>query len=112
MRPTEPANFKSFYRSLDASAKKPFAEAAKTTVRYIETHLVYARKIPSPTRMEWLHQACLQFGAQFSKADLIAFFYEPNKDREIKGKDAVDSAIASDDAQPPTAGEIDEDTPK
>lgn len=98
MDTTEPADFKSFYRSLDADAKKRFASSAKTTTGNIEAHWVYARKIPGPTRMERLYAACIEFGADFTKAQLIAFFYEPNKDREIKTKE-VDRAAASDDAQ-------------
>jgi hypothetical protein len=97
----EPADFKGFYRSLDADAKKHFAVAAKTTTGNIETHWVYARKIPGPTRMERLFCACVDFGAVFTKAQLIAFFYESNKDRAIKSKDAIDKAAASDDVQPP-----------
>jgi hypothetical protein len=113
MDTNEPADFKSFYRSLDAESKKRFAVAAKTTTGNIEAHWVYARKIPGPTRMERLFSACLQFGANFTKAELIAFFYEANKDREIKTKDAVDRAAASDDVQNPTGGSVDEgDTQK
>lgn len=100
----EPADFKSFYRSLDADSKKRFAAAAQTTVGNIESHWQYARKIPNPTRMERLYAACVQFGADFTKAQLIAFFYETNKDRAIKTKDAVDEAAASDDTQPPVGG--------
>jgi hypothetical protein len=98
---TKPADFKGFYRSLDAESKKRFAAAAKTTTGNIETHWVYARKIPGPTRMERLYVACVDFGANFTKAQLIAFFYEPNKDRAIKTKDAIDNVAASDDTQPP-----------
>jgi hypothetical protein len=104
MDPIEPADFKGFYRSLDAESKKRFAASAKTTIGNIETHWVYARKIPGPTRMERLYATCVEFGAQFTKAQIIAFFYEPNKDRAIKSKDAVDKAAASDDVQPPVGG--------
>ncbi|PRE20316.1 hypothetical protein [Burkholderia multivorans] len=99
----KPADFKGFYRSLDAEARKRFAELAQTTVGHIETHWQYARKIPNPTRMERLYMACVQFGASFSKPELIAFFYEPNKDREIKTS-ALDRMKASDDVQPPAGG--------
>ena len=102
----EPADFKSFYRSLDADSKKRFAAAAQTTVGNIESHWQYARKIPNPTRMERLYAACVQFGADFTKAQLIAFFYETNKDREIKTKDAVDNAAASDDVQNNPGGTV------
>ncbi|TCK39677.1 hypothetical protein B0G84_5017 [Paraburkholderia sp. BL8N3] len=101
MNTTRPADFKGFYRSLDAEARKRFADSAKTTTGNIEAHWVYARKIPGPTRMERLYAACLEFGASFSKPELIAFFYETNKNRAIKTKDAVESAAASDDVQPP-----------
>jgi hypothetical protein len=104
---TLPADFKSFYRSLDRDQKVTFAAEAGTSTRYIETHLVYARKIPGPTRMEKLYAACVQFGATFTKAQLIAFFYEPNKDREIRTKDVIENVKASDDAQPPVGGSSD-----
>ncbi|MEM5371330.1 hypothetical protein V4C53_35595 [Paraburkholderia azotifigens] len=100
----EPADFKGFYRSLDAESKKRFAAMAQTTIGNIETHWVYARKIPGPTRMERLFAACAEFGAQFTKSQLIAFFYEPNKDRAIKSKEAIDRVAASDDVQPPVGG--------
>ncbi|HDR9497086.1 TPA: hypothetical protein QDC06_000274 [Burkholderia cepacia] len=96
----EPADFKRFYRSLDADARKRFATAAQTTVGHIETHWQYARKIPNPTRMERLYGACIQFGADFSKAQLITFFYEANKDREIKNS-ITERVESSDDTQPP-----------
>lgn len=99
----EPADFKGFYRSLSAEAKKEFASAAQTTVGHIEAHWQYARKIPNPTRMERLYQACVQFGAEFGKAQLIAFFYEPNKEREIKVRDVADRVSTTDDVQPPVA---------
>lgn len=108
MDTNEPADFKGFYRSLDAESKKRFAAAAKTTTGNIEAHWVYARKIPGPTRMERLYSACVEFGANFTKAQLITFFYEPNKDREIKTKE-VDRAAASDDTQPPV-GSTDDDS--
>jgi hypothetical protein len=103
MDTTEPADFKGFYRSLDSEARRRFAEAAQTTVGHIETHWQYARKIPNPTRMERLYAACIQFGADFTKAQLIAFFYEANKDREIKSS-TIDRVKASDDTQPPVGG--------
>lgn len=106
MDTTEPADFKGFYRSLDADAKKRFATSARTTTGNIETHWVYARKIPGPTRMERLYATCIEFGADFTKAQLIAFFYEPNKDREIKSSIA-ERVKASDDVQTPTGGESD-----
>lgn len=106
MDTNEPADFKGFYRSLDTESKKRFAAAAKTTTGNIEAHWVYARKIPGPTRMERLYAACLEFGANFTKAQLIAFFYEANKDREIKTKDAVDKSAASDDVQNNPGGTV------
>lgn len=98
---TQPTDFKSFYRSLTSEQKKSFAEQAGTTPRYIETHLVYASKVPGPNLMERLYNACVEFGASFTKTELIEFFYEPNKDRERKSSIAERNA-ASDDAQPPS----------
>lgn len=102
----EPADFKGFYRALSADAKKEFASAAQTTVGHIEAHWQYARKIPNPTRMERLYQACVQFGANFGKPELIAFFYEPNKEREIKAREVADRVSSTDDVQPPVATSV------
>lgn len=100
---SHPTDFKTFYRSLTKEQKTEFASDVGTTNRYIETHLVYARKIPGPKLMERIYAACIKFGADFSKADLIAFFYEPNKDREVKCG-TTDRAASSDDVQPPVGG--------
>ncbi|WP_186215893.1 hypothetical protein [Burkholderia gladioli] len=74
-------DLKTFYRSLSAADKKLFATAADTTTDYIETHLVYARKIPRPESMERLVEACEQFGAPFDKAALLLFFYPDHSGR-------------------------------
>ncbi|MGE8451751.1 MAG: hypothetical protein ACN6OP_14225 [Pseudomonadales bacterium] len=69
-------DLKSFYRSLPVEQREAFAKAANTTTVYIETHLVYARKIPRKAGMDALWVACSKFGACFSRQDLLAFFYE------------------------------------
>jgi len=68
-------DFKSFYRSLPPERREAFAQAANTTTVYIETHLVYARKVPRKASMDALWGACRQFGAAFSREELLAFFY-------------------------------------
>lgn len=68
-------DFKSFYRSLPAERKEAFAKAANTTTVYIETHLVYARKVPRKASMDALWKACHEFGATFSREELLAFFF-------------------------------------
>jgi len=100
MDTTNTADFKTFYRSLDADAKKRFAHAAGTTPKYIEVHLVYARRIPRPDKMEQLFAACQEFGATFDIGQLIAFFYAESKVLKGKTVDPVDEAAASDDVQP------------
>jgi hypothetical protein len=104
MDTTYPADFRSFYRSLDAEQKKRFAQAAGTTPKYIEVHLVYARRIPRPDKMEQLFAACQAFGATFYLGQLIAFFYAESKVLKARVVDPVDEAAASDDAQNPTGG--------
>jgi hypothetical protein len=100
MDTTNTADFRSFYRSLDADARTRFAKAAGTTPKYIEVHLVYARRIPRPDKMEQLFAACQAFGATFEIGQLIAFFYAESKVLKGKAVDAVDEAAASDDVQP------------
>ncbi|MGF6837020.1 hypothetical protein QF001_000887 [Paraburkholderia youngii] len=111
MHTTNPADFRSFYRSLDADAKRRFADAAGTTPKYIEVHLVYARRIPRPDKMEQLFAACQAFGAPFDLGQLIAFFYAESKALKTKTVDSVDEAAASDDTQGDAGGEA-ESRPK
>ncbi|QYY30263.1 hypothetical protein K2O51_23110 [Cupriavidus pinatubonensis] len=68
-------DFKAFYRSLPVERRAAFASAANTTTVYIETHLVYARKVPRKASMDALWRACADFGAPFSREELLAFFY-------------------------------------
>jgi hypothetical protein len=68
-------------------------------------------KLPRPQLATSKRIGCthgsLEFGANFTKAQLIAFFYEPNKDREIKTSIA-DRIKSSDDVQP-TGGSVEKD---
>ncbi|WAL81503.1 hypothetical protein OYT13_16825 [Pandoraea sp. XJJ-1] len=75
MNTSDTEDFKAFYRSLSATDKRRFAQEAGTTTDYIETHLVYARKVPRKQSMDRLFDACKNHGAKFDKAGLIAFFY-------------------------------------
>lgn len=68
-------DLKTFYRSLSPDRKEAFARAANTTTVYIETHLVYARKVPRKASMDALWKACQEFGAPFSREELIGFFF-------------------------------------
>ncbi|MBN3270147.1 hypothetical protein CUR95_24105 [Bordetella bronchiseptica] len=73
--PNPPTDFKAFYLALPADARAKFALRAGTTVAYIETHLLYARKIPRKKSMDRLWVACDEFGANFDQPDLLAFFF-------------------------------------
>lgn len=76
--------FSDFYRSLPEERRSAFAESAGTTTRYIETHLIapaIRRKVPNKPLMERLAVACGEFGAPFSKEQLVAYFYELPKER-------------------------------
>ncbi|WP_051423896.1 hypothetical protein [Bordetella petrii] len=68
-------DFKAFYHSLDPAQRQAFAEAAGTTTGYIEVHLVRAARIPRKDKMDALWGACQRFGANFSRSDLIQFFF-------------------------------------
>ncbi|MFY1903945.1 hypothetical protein ACOTJG_25655 [Achromobacter xylosoxidans] len=68
-------SFKAFYLSLPAVERERFAKRAGTTVAYVETHLLYARKVPRKGTMDGLWGACQEFGAPFGRGDLLDFFY-------------------------------------
>lgn len=69
-------SFKTFYLALSADERARFAKRARTTVAYIETHLLYARKVPRKGTMEGLWEASQEFGAPFDRGDLLRFFYD------------------------------------
>lgn len=76
MDTTNPSpSFKSFYLALSSGERERFAKRAGTTVAYVETHLLYARKVPRKGTMDGLWGACQDFGAPFGRSDLLNFFY-------------------------------------
>lgn len=72
-------DFKKYYQSLSASKKQAFADEAETTVQYITTHLIYARKIPKPKLLNGLARACEKLKSGITKEMLLNFFYKENK---------------------------------
>lgn len=71
--------FKTFYVGLSEPRRAEFASAAGTTTGYIEAHLIAPprrRKVPNKPLMERLAAAGAQFGAEFTKEQLVAYFYE------------------------------------
>lgn len=68
--------FKTFYLTLSNEDRERFAKRAGTTVAYIETHLLYARKLPRKGTMDGLWAASQEFGAPFGRGDLLRFFYD------------------------------------
>lgn len=73
---TPQTSFKTFYLALSTNERDGFAKRAGTTVAYIETHLLYARKVPRKGTMEGLWAASQEFGAPFGRGDLLRFFYD------------------------------------
>lgn len=69
-------SFKTFYLALSPEERDRFARRAGTTVAYIETHLLYARKVPRKATMEGLWIASREFSAPFGRGDLLQFFYD------------------------------------
>lgn len=69
------ANFKEFFLGLDAAKRQTFAKKAGTTVGYIQTHMIYARKMPRRKLFDGLVQACAKYDGP-SKDELLAFFYD------------------------------------
>ena len=68
-------NFKEFFLSLSATERQAFARKAGTTVGYLQTHIIYARKMPRRKLFDGLTQTCAKFSGP-SKDKLLAFFYE------------------------------------
>lgn len=76
-------SFKTFYLALSTAERERFAKRAGTTVAYIETHLLYARKVPRKGTMDGLWAASQELGAPFGRGDLLRFFYDlPADQRE------------------------------
>lgn len=72
-------DFKNYYQSLTPVLKLEFALEAGTSVHYINTHLVYGRKIPKPKLINGLTRACEKYNAGISKEALLDFFYSSKK---------------------------------
>ncbi|CFQ87801.1 MULTISPECIES: hypothetical protein [Yersinia] len=68
-------DFRLFWRELSEEQKEDIARKANTTVAYIKTHLVFARRIPSRERMKLLHSACSEYQSDLSLEQLLSFFY-------------------------------------
>ena len=64
-------DFKEFYFSLSKAQRQSFAQKAGTTVRYIECHLVYARRVPRPKLMNGLVTASRK---KLTLTDVTLFF--------------------------------------
>jgi hypothetical protein len=73
----EPADFKAFFLSLSESDRDRLAVMSGTTVGNVRAHWMHARRVPrSAAAMDKLFEACKSLGAGFSKAQLLAFFYD------------------------------------
>lgn len=64
-------SFKLWYRGLTSEEKSAFADRAKVSRAYIETHLVYRRRTPRPETMRRLAAASL---GRLSYTDVVRFF--------------------------------------
>jgi hypothetical protein len=72
-------DFRSFFLSLSDADRERFAARAGASADYIRIHLIappQRRKIPRKLLVDKLVRACAEFGASFSKEQLLAYFYE------------------------------------
>lgn len=70
------ANFRTFFLSLTPEQQQSLADRAGTKVSNIRAHWVHARRVPKGKNgINRLHAACAEFGATFSKQELLEFFY-------------------------------------
>ncbi len=76
-------DLRALWTNLDHAARQRFALTAQTSVGYLKTSLVPARKIPRPRSMSRLIAACKEAGADVDEKQLYAFFF----DRQSKGDD-------------------------
>lgn len=64
--------FVKYYRSLNKAEREAFALRAKTTVGYIENHLIFARKVP---RSKLMARLVMASDGHLVMDDLLAHFY-------------------------------------
>ena len=68
-------DFRTFYNGLDDFERSAFADNAGRSRRYIETHLLHRRKMPTVQTMQNLASAS---SGACTYADVLDFFYGPN----------------------------------
>lgn len=71
--------FKLFFQSLNEAHQIKFAQEAGTSVGYIKSHLIYARKVPQPESFNNLMGACDKFNSGITRQELFEFFYSTEK---------------------------------
>lgn len=71
--------FKIFFQSLTDDEQTEFARTALTSVGYIKSHLIYARKVPQPESFNNLMVACDKFDSHITRQELFEFFYSTEK---------------------------------
>ena len=67
--------FRDFYLAMSREQRAQFAALAGTTEAYISVKYVRAASVPRPEQMQRLWVACKTYGAPFTRADLLRFFY-------------------------------------
>jgi len=65
------------WRGLTPDQRSAFAKIAKTSVNYIENHLIHRRKTPQAPLIARLVTACKRTGMQdAAEADLLVWFFK------------------------------------
>lgn len=71
------ADFRGFVLGLNDKDQQRLADLAGTTPSNLLLHWIHARRIPKgKDGMNRLYAACVELGAQFTKSQLLAFFYD------------------------------------
>lgn len=73
------ADFRAFFLGLSQEDREALATRAEYRPQYIRIHLAAPagrRKVPKKDGMDRLFAACQERGATFTKAALVAWFYE------------------------------------
>lgn len=84
------------WRAMDVPQRQRFAKLAKTSVGYIENHLIHRRKTPLAPMVRRLTTACRKTGLpELCEADLVMWFYRaPTRRRRAARQESTVTSVS------------------
>jgi hypothetical protein len=84
------------WRGLAPEQRTRFAKLAKTSIGYIENHLIHRRKTPLKPLIRRLTRACRLTGAsdKLTEADLVMWFYKKPAPKRRAAAPAAEAAAS------------------